>query len=618
MRITRSLLSRSGHLFAAFAAACLLTAAVVGYAHYRSDVLWFEQGMLEEDRALRASVDGSTELYMKIQGDHRPHSAPSPGWFRSRLLLRLLEDNALGRARTIRWFDLPLTKDVALDESAVALLESYLSDPVPRQRVYWHRANDQVVFRVITPYLEGRAPCAECVEDHVQRRGNRVTGAFLSDAPAREFLADALLDAILLAVTLFSVSTFAGLMYFRAQHQRHLSEIASLTSAESERRARELDENRRLLQTVIDQLPARINVKDRNRRYILVNKLQAEEFGCKPEEALGKVRSDFSRDDLLPASSEAVHDNIQDRDEAVLSGAAILNQEEVWKRRDGLAEYTLSNKAPLFDANGSVIGVLTVAMDITTQKRTEQMLRDVMRTAEEANRMKSEFLANMSHELRTPLNAVIGFSEIIKEAMFGPIAAQYRDYAKDIHDSGTHLLKLINDLLDLSKIEAGRMELKLQPCSIDEIFATCHRMIAEPARRNGVELNIAVQPDMPLVTADRVRLQQILLNLLSNAVKFTQRGKVWLRASAQSGELTISVEDTGIGMRPEDIPSAFEPFRQLDGSLGRRYEGTGLGLPLARKLAELHGGALHLTSQRGKGTKASVTIPLVRKDKRVA
>jgi PAS domain S-box-containing protein len=256
--------------------------------------------------------------------------------------------------------------------------------------------------------------------------------------------------------------------------------------------------------------------------------------------------------------------------------------------------------------------LFTVARDATARCHIEQELRTARDLAESANRAKSQFLANMSHELRTPLNAIIGFSEVISSALFGPLDARYRDYAQDIHGSGHHLLRIINDLLDLSKVEAGRLELRDSPVPIALVFETCRRMVSD--RAEAVGINLDFRPTDLEVSADELRLEQVLLNLVSNAVKFTQEGgHVTVSAIlASSGEAVISVVDTGIGMAPEDIPRALQPFGQIDNSLARPHGGTGLGLPLAQRLVELHGGTMSIDSQLGKGTTVTVMLPAER------
>jgi signal transduction histidine kinase len=233
--------------------------------------------------------------------------------------------------------------------------------------------------------------------------------------------------------------------------------------------------------------------------------------------------------------------------------------------------------------------------------------------AESANMSKSQFLANISHELRTPLNAIIGFSSIITNQLFGPLGnAKYHDYAHDIHESGVHLLDVINDILDISKAEAGKLSLKIEAFDVQEALLKCKQILNERAVDGGIRVTLDIPEDIDRLVADRVRFIQIMLNLMSNAIKFTDRGgavdvKVEMEAAGQEvNYFTISVTDTGIGMRREDIDMAFETFGQIDGGLDRKYEGTGLGLPLTNKLVDLHNASIRIDSQVGRGTVVTV------------
>ena len=249
--------------------------------------------------------------------------------------------------------------------------------------------------------------------------------------------------------------------------------------------------------------------------------------------------------------------------------------------------------------------------EIARHKKTAAAMRAAKGDAEAASRIKSEFLANMSHELRTPLNAIIGFSEVIRDGvMGGPLDERYRGYARDIHGAGVDLLELINGILDLSKIEAGHLALNEAAVDLNRVVRSCERLTAERAKRAHLEIMLDL-PALPLIQADELRLKQIVLNLLSNAVKFTPSGgRVAVSTGlASDGGVEVVVRDTGIGMKPEDVPVALEPFRQLEGALSRRYEGTGLGLPLADTLTRLHGGALEIESAPGEGTAVRIRLP---------
>ncbi len=245
----------------------------------------------------------------------------------------------------------------------------------------------------------------------------------------------------------------------------------------------------------------------------------------------------------------------------------------------------------------------------------EESLRTAQRQAEMANRTKSEFLAAMSHELRTPLNAILGFSEIMKNQLMGPLGTpEYRDYASDIHDSGAHLLEVINDILDISKIEAGKLELREEQVSIKEIISKSVRLMKERAENAGLDITIDIEPDLPLLFADPRLVKQNLINLLSNATKFTpEGGHITVRAMVDDdGAIAIAVSDTGIGIAAEDIDHVLVPFGQVDSSLSRKYEGTGLGLPLVKSFIELHGGTLTIESTIGLGTTVTIRFPAER------
>lgn len=235
--------------------------------------------------------------------------------------------------------------------------------------------------------------------------------------------------------------------------------------------------------------------------------------------------------------------------------------------------------------------------------------------SEAANAAKSQFLANVSHELRTPLNAIIGFSTMLREQQFGTLGNEkYVEYARDIHDSGRHLLDVINDILDLSKAEAGKLTVKFEALALPKLIDKALHIVAGHAHQAKIDIYTDLPPKLPQIVADRVRLVQILLNLLSNAIKFTEEGgRVIVRARAEAGKngvyfFTMEVEDTGIGMTDDEQRKAFQTFNQADMGLNRKYEGAGLGLPLTKRLVELHHGKIQIESAKGQGTKVSVRL----------
>jgi len=242
--------------------------------------------------------------------------------------------------------------------------------------------------------------------------------------------------------------------------------------------------------------------------------------------------------------------------------------------------------------------------------RLYRELEQKSRELQAASQHKSEFLANMSHELRTPLNAIIGFSEVLTERMFGDLNEKQEEYLKDIYGSGQHLLSLINDILDLSKIEAGRMELELTDFDLPAAIDNALTLVRERAGRRGVALHQAVDGRLGAIRADERKLKQVVLNLLSNAIKFTpEGGRIEVRATPVDGSVEVSVTDTGVGIAPEDQEAVFEEFRQV-GTADKKVEGTGLGLALSRKFVELHGGRIWVTSQVGVGSTFAFTLPL--------
>ncbi len=259
--------------------------------------------------------------------------------------------------------------------------------------------------------------------------------------------------------------------------------------------------------------------------------------------------------------------------------------------------------------------VVKLKLEFKNRLRAEAELRVAKEQAEFASRSKSEFLANMSHELRTPLNAIIGFSEMMRLETFGPVGgAQYREYVRDIHESGTHLLSLINDILDLSKIEAGEFELKEEAVDVARAVSACRRSIKVRAKEGGLTLTTRLSGELPRLRSNERAVKQIILNLLSNAVKFTPAGgKVTVHAEIEEeGCFALSVSDTGIGIGADDIPKLFTPFSQVDSSVTRKHEGTGLGLSLVKSLVEMHGGTIKLESELGNGTIATVRFPAER------
>jgi cell cycle sensor histidine kinase DivJ len=257
-------------------------------------------------------------------------------------------------------------------------------------------------------------------------------------------------------------------------------------------------------------------------------------------------------------------------------------------------------------------GIVAITRDISNAKAQEAELREARDAAEGASQAKTQFLASMSHELRTPLNAVIGFSEVLNRELYGTLGeGRYRDYARLIHESGEHLLNVVNDILDMSKIEAGKFQIVREPFDVAALINSCCDLMRHTAEQNSLSLYVDVAPGIPELAADNRACKQMLLNVIANAIKFTEAGG-WVRVSAQveDGYVVFAVADDGIGIAEKDLPKLGRPFVQVNNSYDRNHEGTGLGLSVVKGLARLHGGSLELTSKLGEGTTATIALPL--------
>ncbi len=259
-----------------------------------------------------------------------------------------------------------------------------------------------------------------------------------------------------------------------------------------------------------------------------------------------------------------------------------------------------------------VTEIIAVTRDITDHKVQEIMLLKARDEAETASRAKTRFLANMSHELRTPLNAIIGFSEILTRELFGRLGEdRYREYARLIHESGEHLLSVVNEILDMSKIEAGKFNIVVEPFDVTSLVRSCSEIMRHTAEQKSIELVTDVEPSLPELVADKRACKQMLLNLLSNALKFTnEKGRVQVSARQVGDMMEIAVSDNGIGILPEDLPRLGNPFVQAQSSYNRNFEGAGLGLSVVKGLARLHGGRLEIESEFGRGTLVKILLPI--------
>src|SRR5438477_7741444 len=356
-----------------------------------------------------------------------------------------------------------------------------------------------------------------------------------------------------------------------------------------------------------------------------VNKQMEALTGCTRDELIGAPFKNYFTD---PARAEA---GIK----RVLNEGKVTNYELTARARDGTLTVVSYNATTFHDRDRVLQGVFAAARDVTELKLFEQRLQQKNVELEEASRMKSEFLANMSHELRTPLNAIIGFSEVLGDGLIGNLSDQQKKFIGDIFSSGKHLLSLINDILDLSKVEAGKMMLDVESVQISSLFANSLSIIKEKAHARHINLTLDAPSELGSIRADARKVKQIVYNLLSNAVKFSKDGgEVILRDArvprAQVGQLQrtavgrvfplvengfdefleISVTDAGIGISRDGLEALFKPFSQIDSGLSRKYEGTGLGLAMIKLLAELHGGTLAAESAVGEGSRFTVWLPL--------
>jgi PAS domain S-box-containing protein len=386
-----------------------------------------------------------------------------------------------------------------------------------------------------------------------------------------------------------------------------------------------LERQTEIFSTLIEHLNVGVTLVDRELRFVAFNRPFLGIYGLEADELqLGDpfekfIRYHAERGEYGPGDVEALIGPVVER--------ALDPNAHQFERKRPNGQVVEIRRVPLPGG-----GFVTTYIDVTearqrefdledTRARLERQARELdearieaeraRASADAASRAKSLFLANMSHELRTPLNAILGFSEVTREAMMGPLDARYRDYAREIHASGQYLLRLINDVLDTSKIEVDRMALHDEPVDLADVIGECHRLLRERAEDGKLTVAVTLPRGLPALIADRLRIKQIVLNLLSNAMKFTAAGgQVEIAAHLPpDGGLNLVIADTGIGMSPEDIPAALEPFRQVENPMTRHYEGTGLGLPLAKALIELHDGRLTIDSALGRGTTVTVWLP---------
>ena len=367
-----------------------------------------------------------------------------------------------------------------------------------------------------------------------------------------------------------------------------------------------LAHERDLLRTLLDSIPDRIYFKDSNSQFLMISKALAKDFGLKsPDEAYGKTDADFF-------SAEHARLALLDEKKIFESGEAIIGKTEKETWNNGNEGWVLTTKMPMRSSDGEIIGLVGVSKDITSLKEAEEELANARDSALESAKFKSEFLANTSHEIRTPMNAIIGMTDLLLDSSLND---QQRDFLSTIRDSAEALLGIINDILDFSKIEARKLNIEKVSFDLREVVESTVDLLAERARSKGLKLVCIVHEEVwTKVMGDSGRLRQILTNIIANAIKFTHQGEVivkvqMVRENASRVDVVFEVKDTGIGILEEAQAKLFQPFTQADGSLTRRYGGTGLGLTISKQLSEMMDGKIRFDSKLGQGSTFWIDLP---------
>ena len=342
-----------------------------------------------------------------------------------------------------------------------------------------------------------------------------------------------------------------------------------------------------------------IMIHDLNGRILEANDRACEMFGYSETELKQKSIMDLTLDEDRVEIKSRI---------GKIKTEGYCRKENRMVRSDGGLIYVDVSASFLQTQHGMI---QTVGRDITDRVRTEAAMISAKIEAETASRTKSEFLANMSHELRTPLNSIIGFSDVMFDGLTGELGPKQKNYMKHISDSGHHLLNLINDILDISKVEAGKMELHIDMLNMKTVIDDIVAMTQTLTSRKNISVNVDVQENMPTLRADRSKIKQIMYNLMGNAIKFTDDGgKITILTKVKGKKILVSIIDNGIGISTEDQKKLFKPFSQIDSSISRSYQGTGLGLALVKELIELHGGNIRVESEVGKGSNFTFELPI--------
>ncbi|MBU1726184.1 MAG: PAS domain S-box protein [Candidatus Omnitrophica bacterium] len=405
------------------------------------------------------------------------------------------------------------------------------------------------------------------------------------------------MDKSLIVILFSSIAVLAALIkIFRIERKRRDAEEAL---KRSESRYRELVEN-------ANSIILRMDV---NGCITFFNEFAQRYFGYKESEIIGKNVIGT----IVPSTDISGRDlkfMIQD---IMVHPDNYINNENENLLRDGRWVWIAWTNKAILDKDNSIKEVLSIGNDITALKQAEIEILKAKEAVESASKTKSSFFANMSHELRTPLNSVIGFSEVLGDQLAGVLSQQQKEYLGYIGDNGRHLLALINDILDFSKAEAGKMELELSEFNLKELLEISFGFIKERAMTHGIGLSVEIHEDIGMVKADQRKIKQVMLNLLSNAAKFTpDGGRIGVKAQKSAdSEVEVCVWDNGIGVDPKDAQKVFAEFEQIYSELSRKSVGTGLGMPLSKKLIELHGGKMWFESEgKGRGSRFYFTLPL--------
>ena len=396
----------------------------------------------------------------------------------------------------------------------------------------------------------------------------------------------------------------------RQDENRNLRAVGTITDVEERRRAEKaLGEAEKKYRTIVENAAGGIYQLTPDGQYLSANPAMARILGY--DTAYDILTDIKNAHQQLYRDQRARSEFVQE----LQSNGLVKNVEAQIIRKDGDIIWVNENARAVRDEEGNILYYEGSIEDITQRKESEIMLREAKIQSDLANRAKSEFLANMSHELRTPLNAIIGFSEIIKDEVFGPVGQrQYWEYANDIFSSGRHLLKIINDILDVARIDAGDRQLNETMVHLGKVVHNCLDLVAPRAESNNMIITNLLPATLPPVIGEEIAIKQMLMNILSNAVKFTPHGgRITIAHEIdQEGALRLSVTDTGVGLTEAEIEKALSPFGQIDSALSRATSGSGLGLTLVNSLITLHGGQLEIFSQKGIGTTVTLLFPAQR------